>query len=154
MKTQPEERSKETQTYRRILLGYDGSENAKRALGRAIALTNGMATLLVLVAAMTILPQYGTTALYYPTQYADEVLSQAKKTLEEAIDEAKHQGVQATGAVKEGSPAEVILEAADKENVDLIVLGRRGMSRVERFLMGSVSSSVVGHSRCDVLVVK
>ncbi len=141
--------------YGKILLGYDGSANAKRALDRAIALATAQgADLRIVVAANTILPVYGTTAPYYPPNYADEVMSEGKKSLTEALDRAKEAGAQASGSVIDGYAAEVILDLADKEGADLIVLGRRGISRVERFLMGSVSSSVVGHSKCDVLVVK
>lgn len=146
-------------SYRKILLGYDGSENAKRALERAIALAIAQqAALRIVVVAHTIQPVYGTTtpyyAPYYPADYAEEVMKQGEKLLAEALNRAKEAGTQASGFVKEGYTADVILDAAESDGVDLIVVGRRGISAVERFLMGSVSSSVIGHSKCDVLVVR
>jgi nucleotide-binding universal stress UspA family protein len=77
-----------------------------------------------------------------------------KKSLAEAVSRAKEVTQNVSGSVVDGHPAEMILGSAGRDGVDLIVLGRRGMSRVERFLMGSVSSSVVNHSKCDVLIVK
>lgn len=56
--------------------------------------------------------------------------------------------------VEEGYPAGCILNLAAGSCADLIVLGRRGISGVERFFLGGVSSNVVAHSKCDVLVVK
>lgn len=156
MQTQVKERPKSAGGYRSILVGYDGSENAKRALHRAISLVSASpgATLRILVGANTIIPVYGTPAPYYPPDYADEVVKQAKKTLTEALAQAKELGSRVSGSVKDGYASEVILDVANKEGIDLIILGRRGISGVQRFLMGSVSSSVVSHSTCDVLVVK
>jgi nucleotide-binding universal stress UspA family protein len=143
------------QSYKKILLGYDGSDNAKRALERAIALsTFEGASLRIVVAVNTILPVYGTTAPYYPPDYAEQVTQEGKKSLENAVGRAKEVTQKVSGSVMDGHPAEMILSLADKDGSDLIVLGRRGISGVERFLMGSVSSSVVSHSKCDVLIVR
>ena len=143
------------QNYRKILLGFDGSENAKRALERAIALSTGEgAALRIIVAVNTILPLYGTAAPYYPPDYAEQVTEQGRKSLAEAVGRAKEVTEGVSGSVLDGHPAEMILSSADRDGSDLIVLGRRGISGVERFLMGSVSSSVVSHSKCDVLVVR
>jgi nucleotide-binding universal stress UspA family protein len=143
------------QGYRKVLVGFDGSENAKRALERAIALaTSGGAALRVIVAVNTILAVYGTTAPYYPPDYAEEVTKEGQKSLAEALTRAKGFTQRVSGSVMDGHPAEMILSSADSDGSDLIVLGRRGISGVERFLMGSVSTSVVNHSKCDVLIVK
>jgi nucleotide-binding universal stress UspA family protein len=53
-----------------------------------------------------------------------------------------------------GNPAHEILNTAESEGVELIVLGRQGIHTVARFLMGSVADRVVQHAACDVLVVK
>jgi nucleotide-binding universal stress UspA family protein len=56
--------------------------------------------------------------------------------------------------LKYGSPAETILKVAQKAEVDLIVVGSRGLSSVQRFLLGSVSDDVSIHARSSVLIVK
>ncbi len=140
--------------YRRILLGFDGSENSKRALARAIGLAKEGATLRIAVVVNTILTVYGPTAPYYPPGYAEQVMKEGENILATAVSQAKEAGQNVSGSVEDGHPAEVILDLAESEGADLIVLGRRGISGVERFLMGGVSSSVVNHSKCDVLIVK
>ena len=141
--------------YRKMLVGYDGSKNARRALDRAVALAAETgASLRIVVAVSTIPPVYGTSAPYYPANYAEEVAKEGKNSMDEAIARAKQSVQKASGAVMDGHPAQMILDSAEKEGSDLIVIGRRGISGVERFLLGSVSSSVVNHSKCDVLVVK
>ncbi len=141
--------------YRRILLGYDGSKNAKRALERAIGLaTQQGAAIRIVVAVHTVMIVYGPAAPYYPPDYAEQAIKDGERLLAEAAGIAKEAGIIASGSVEDGNPAEVILELAEREGIDLIVLGRRGISSMERFLMGGVSSSVVSHSKCDVLIVK
>jgi nucleotide-binding universal stress UspA family protein len=139
--------------YKKILVGYDGSENAKRALARAVSLSTDQGSALrVVVAVSTVLMVYGPTAPYYPPGYPEQVMKEGRKLLEAAMGEAK--GAVVSGSVEDGHPSEVILRLAESEKVDLIVLGRRGISGIERFLLGGVSSSVVNHSKCDVLIVK
>lgn len=146
---------KDLQTYKKILVGYDGSENAQRALDRAVALsTQQEASIQVVVAVSTVMMVYGPTAPYYPPGYPEEVMTEGGKLLEAAVNKAKAAGRNVSGSVEDGHAPEVILNLAESGGADLIVLGRRGISGVERFLMGGVSSSVVNHSKCDVLIVK
>src|SRR5262249_60944821 len=53
-----------------------------------------------------------------------------------------------------GSPKDEILRIARERNADLVVLGARGLGRIKRFLLGSVSLAVARHATCPVLVVK
>ncbi len=53
-----------------------------------------------------------------------------------------------------GEPANEILEFAKESNVDYIVMGSRGLSGIKKFLMGSVSTRVMEHSHCSVMIVK
>lgn len=143
------------QNYRRILVGYDGSKNAARALARAARLAAPLgASLRVVVAVDTVLPTFGPTPGYYPESYVDSMFEDAKASLATAVQLCKEVSEDVTGSVEEGHPAEAILKVARGEGADLIVVGRRGMSGVERFLTGSVSSSIVNHLSCDVLVVR
>jgi nucleotide-binding universal stress UspA family protein len=56
--------------------------------------------------------------------------------------------------ITQGNPAEEILEAAEKMKADLIVTGSHGRHGAQKFLLGSVSSKILDHAECDVLVVK
>jgi nucleotide-binding universal stress UspA family protein len=55
---------------------------------------------------------------------------------------------------REGEPAKVILEVAQEQNADLIVVGARGLTGFERFLLGSVSSKLSHHASCSVMIVR
>jgi nucleotide-binding universal stress UspA family protein len=151
-----EEYPGQSSSYRKILVGYDGSKNARRALARAslMAAANG-ASLRILVVVNVMVYAYGPSPPNYPENYFELMFEDANKQLAQALDSCKdNASINASGIVEEGHPAETILDVAKRERADLIVIGRRGISGVQRFLMGGVSSSVVGHSDCDVLVVK
>jgi nucleotide-binding universal stress UspA family protein len=144
-------------TYKTILVGYDGSENAKRALGKAIKLMSKEtkeSELRIVVVADT-----KGRALLQPEDALGEArrnaLETGKNLLSDATYLAKHGGIaDVYGSVEEGQPADMILALASEYKADLIVVGRRGVRGLQRFLMGSVSSAVIDHATCDVLVVR
>jgi nucleotide-binding universal stress UspA family protein len=66
---------------------------------------------------------------------------------------AEEEDVYVKFRLEEGSPVDVVLDIAEENFFDLVVTGRRGMSRLERSLIGTVTARILGHSKCDVLVV-
>jgi nucleotide-binding universal stress UspA family protein len=80
-------------------------------------------------------------------QEGDDAIQYAKKVAEDK--EIDYEGV-----VVEGDPAHAILEFAEHNKIDLIIMGTLGKGGVERFLLGSVADKVVKHSKVSVLVVK
>lgn len=88
-------------------------------------------------------------------RFDEEIRENAKSLVNAALDRAKGAGLKNVYAsAEEGQPADMILTLASEYKSDLIVVGRRGIRGLERFLMGSVSSAVINHAKCDVLVVK
>jgi len=85
----------------------------------------------------------------------EQIKEQAQKRLEEAGQKVKNMGITARTVMDYGSsPADSILTFAEKEGVDLIVLGSRAKTGLDRFLIGSVASKVVAHSTCSVMVLR
>lgn len=133
----------------KILVAYDGSESAHRALGRAAELAHNGASVSV-VGVSDMLPQFGRAgAMLVPEddkkrrlELADAKSSLATRGIEAAIVELK------------GEPASMIIDEAEKEEADVIVMGTRGLNNAQRWLRGSVSSKVVQHASCDVIVVR
>jgi nucleotide-binding universal stress UspA family protein len=137
--------------YRRILLGYDGSETAKKAFHTAcqLAATHG-AELYVLSVAR-------------PPEIADDVETEAviensrryhRGLLAELKPAVAAKGIKCHFEVGIGHPAEQIIYDADRHDVDLIVVGDRGRSNFARLLLGSVSKQVVQYAGRAVLVVR
>jgi nucleotide-binding universal stress UspA family protein len=96
-----------------------------------------------------------------PINYFEEIdvalRQQARNTVDRAIEKLKSQlnkTVSLDGQIVPGSPQTVILDEAETWGADLIVVGSHGYRAWERFLLGSVSQSVVSHAKCSVEVVR
>jgi nucleotide-binding universal stress UspA family protein len=136
----------------KIVVGYDGSDAATRALRRAADFAFHGAQLRVVtaarVAALVRDPAMGTSAL-------DPAERDARaKALAEARSLIADLGVEASFVTGTGDPADVLLQEAEETGADLIIVGTHGKNVAERLVLGSVSTKVLHHARCDVLIVR
>jgi nucleotide-binding universal stress UspA family protein len=132
-----------------IVLAYDGSEPAKRALERTVELANGAAV--TVISAVHILPAMGRAGA---ATDEDEV-TERKQELEDAAEYLRGKGIEPETVEARGvDVGDAILEEARETDADLIVVGSSGKNLAERIVLGSVSSKVVHESPCDVLVVR
>lgn len=135
----------------RIVVGFDGSEHSRKALERAADIADGATVAVVSSANVQRLlrdPSGGAS----PVDPADaearaNALAQAREYLE-------GRGVKGVYIEGTGNPTDVIVQEAEDSGADLIVVGTRGLSAARRTFMGSVSTNVVHHAPCDVLVVR
>ena len=132
----------------KIVVGYDGSDSAKRALERA-ADRAGDGDQVVVVAAAEPHARAGIEA---GAHLDPSVVKQRLGDLENAKQFFSERGIDAETLEAQGDPGAVIVQAA--KDADLIVVGSRGLNPVQRMLLGSVSSKVVHRAACDVLVVR
>jgi nucleotide-binding universal stress UspA family protein len=133
-----------------IVVGYDGSDHAKKALERAVALADGGAVTIVAASGAAATPTvHGSTN---PSIGEDSV--EAGRELAEAKGILESRGVTVQLVEGRGDPAEAICDAATEEGADVIVVGTRGRGAAKRTLLGSVSTKVVHNAPCDVLVVR
>jgi nucleotide-binding universal stress UspA family protein len=135
----------------KILVAYDGSGQAERALDWAANLAKGLdgSSVTVLSVAPTLEAAPHIADAVDPTSNVDRHRSQAEK----AAARLATSGTQPEMLVRAGNPAEEILNVAEEQGFDIIVLGHRGISATRRFLMGSVSERVVRHASRPVLVI-
>ena len=78
----------------------------------------------------------------------------ARKLINRAVQQLITAGFTAEPICKVGDPAEEIMNVASKRNADLIVMGAKGLGKIDRILLGSVSTRVVQYATCPVLVVR
>jgi nucleotide-binding universal stress UspA family protein len=144
-----------------ILVGYDGTRSAERALARAaeVAKAFGATVVVISVVAPEPVDTSGAFGLMPYSTYepgridprADEAVwqqhrGQVESFLKEAGVESKFVGVV-------GEPVGEIVDAASALHADLIVVGTREPGFLERLLGGSISQGVAKHAACDVLIV-
>ena len=133
----------------KILFAYDGSDESRRALRYASRLSE-RDNVIVLSVATKLIEAPSTTQFTEPGHGPDSV-QQGLEDVREIMGDA---GIDAEYISKIGNPAAEILSTAETRDVELIVVGRRGLHTIQRFLLGSVADRVVEHATCDVLVVK
>jgi nucleotide-binding universal stress UspA family protein len=133
----------------RIVVGFDGSEHARKALERAADIANG-ATLAVVSSAHP--RTFFRGAGISPEDPADAEARTA--ALAEAREYLEGRGASAVYIAGHGNAADVIVQEAEESKADLIVVGARGLGAARRIALGSVSTNVVHHATCDVLVVR
>jgi nucleotide-binding universal stress UspA family protein len=75
-------------------------------------------------------------------------------TLADAAKDLEEQGVEVVTHAREGDPADAILDVAEEQGADLIVVGNKGMTGAKRFLLGSVPNKVSHHAPCSVMIIR
>jgi nucleotide-binding universal stress UspA family protein len=134
-----------------IVVGYDATEAAIRALDRAAEIAKAFgARLVVTSVAPVLVPTPHSTGAIDPTETPADHAAQ----LETARSRLAEGGLNAEFLPAVGEPADAIVQVAEESGADLIVVGTRDPNFVQRLLGQSVSESVARHASCDVLIVR
>jgi nucleotide-binding universal stress UspA family protein len=133
----------------KILVAYDGSVEAKLALERAAEIAK-LENAEVAVVSVAPVMTGGRGAGIDPTSDVPE----HRRQLDEALARMTELGTAARAIEVVGHPADAIIQIAETEGSNLIVIGSRGLGGVQRFLMGSVSSRVAQHAPCNVYIAR
>lgn len=138
--------------YTKILVAVDGSDSSKNAFRQACKIAmedNGQITV------VTVIPLYADQfeTLNIKENVSKTLTENGKRILSEIEDIAAEEQVVIKTRLEEGNAFETIIDVAEEGRFDLIIMGRRGKTRLEKVLMGSVTAKVIGHSQRDILIV-
>ena len=141
-----------------IVVGTDGSETAREAVRQAVELAGRLGARLQIVSAYEPVPagRLREEAREAPPdlQWAINPREDVDATLGEAAEAARAGGVEAQTYARQGDPADAILDVAEEQGADLVVVGNKGMTGARRFLLGSVPNRVSHHAPCSVLIIR
>jgi nucleotide-binding universal stress UspA family protein len=144
--------------FSRIVVGTDGSETATQAVREATELAKNTGASLDIVSAYDPVPavRLREERLEAPADIEHTVnpSEDVDATLAEAAKDAEAAGVTVRTFARQGEPADAILDVAEEEKADLIVVGNKGMTGAKRFLLGSVPNKVSHHAPSSVLIVR
>jgi nucleotide-binding universal stress UspA family protein len=141
-----------------IVVGTDGSDTAKTAVRYAIDLARELGARLQIVSAFEPVsdPRLRERQIEAPkdVQWAVGQREDVIALLNEAAEDARLAGITAETFARQGDAADAIIDVAEEQRCDLIVVGNRGMTGAKRFLLGSVPNRVSHHAPCSVLIVR
>ena len=139
--------------FHHILIGYDGSANAKKALEYAIDIAMHARAEVTIATAFARVPEAASEPIAQTLRAA--LTAEAQHLAEMAAEQARACGIEPVGVeVMEGPPAESLLRSAMNNRCDCIVVGARGRGEMTGLLLGSVSDRLVQYARVPVLIVK
>lgn len=134
-----------------ILVAFDGSDQSRKAFDLGLEIAAKFRARLLIMGIVR-LPEPAISV------EIDAMLDRGKSHFAEEFsqlaEQAEQTGVKLETHVAVGHPAEQILRYAEDNHSDLIVMGRRGMTRATRWILGSVSERVMRYAHCPVTVVK
>ena len=138
----------------KILVGYDGSPEAKRAARKAVELAASRGATLVVVQVVPPIRVPADLPAFPVPELTEQQLREAAREVGEVLKELASAGAPLQSTVLQGSPAQELLRMAEQDPlIELVVVGRGGKGAIARALMGSVSSRLAHACTKPVLIV-
>lgn len=140
--------------FAKVLVPVDGSDNSYRALDAALLLSEKLGSIITVIHVMEEVP---ITHIGWE-KMLNELLEAYKKENQDILlkcsEIANQKGLTVKTFLIEGNPASAILDYNKKEKFDLVIMGSRGLGKFKELILGSVSSKIVHHSPCAVLLIR
>ncbi|MGA7622947.1 MAG: universal stress protein [Candidatus Acidiferrales bacterium] len=137
--------------FKRILIGFDGSSQSEKATEIGLSLAQSLDSK-VLLFAVARPPEPAT--IVEVSAMLDDAREHFEEKFKKVAQRAEDLEVELETDIAVGHPVEQIVHRAEADRVDLIILGRRGMSRFEKMIVGSTSEKVLRYAHCPVMVVR
>lgn len=138
--------------YQHILLAADGSENSLRAAKEAVKIAKGSAQTTVTIIFVIDMVKVKTEVLHASS---NESLYMERRQKLVAIEQLlKEQQVSYKVEMVHGDPGPEIIKYANSQNVDLVIIGSRGLNSLQEMVLGSVSHKVMKRVQCPAMIVK
>jgi nucleotide-binding universal stress UspA family protein len=139
----------------RLIAGVDGSQNAETAVKAIVTRSWPKGSEARVVGAIGTYPPVATEYLALEVgKWVAEENARVKEAVERASNKLRRIGLNVTSVVKKGDPKSLLCDEAEAIDADCIFVGARGMGRIERMLLGSVSSAVASRAHCSVEVIR
>ncbi len=141
--------------FERILVPVDGSQLSLKAAKHGTYIASKLESKVVFLHVIDLRTiQTSSLAGMDPAVLKTTLRNVAERYLKEAAKLAEEENITFQNQIREGLPAEEILKEIEKEKVELVIMGSKGMSGAHRVIIGSTAEEVVRWSTCPVLIVK
>lgn len=136
---------------KKLLVAFDGSKQSEKAYSQALEIASRFSSQVTVLAVAG--PPEPPVAVEMGA-VLDAAVEHYEKYFDRLKKLAESSGVEVRFEVRAGHPAEQIVQTAEEEEADAIVMGHRGESFVQRWLLGSVAKRVLSYAHCTVIVVR
>ncbi|PKL68541.1 MAG: universal stress protein [Methanomicrobiales archaeon HGW-Methanomicrobiales-1] len=140
--------------FTKMLLATDGSDNANRAADAAISLAQALSLSSITIVHIVTSPPSESRMVQAKFDVHSLLEEESRTLISTTLGRCDAAGITYTLKVAIGDPAQEILTHVQKEKVDLVVIGSRGLGTLKGVLMGSVSQKIAHLAPCPVLIVK
>lgn len=140
--------------FTKILVPVDGSDNSYKALEAALVLSEKLGSNISVVNVMEQVPITHIESEKLLGELLEAYKKENQEILSKCSDIAHQKGITIKTVLLQGNPAPVILDYSKKENFDLVIMGSRGMGKFKELILGSVSSKIVHHSPCAIMIIR
>jgi nucleotide-binding universal stress UspA family protein len=137
-----------------VLVPVDGSDNSYRALDAALLLSEKLGSSITVVNVMEQVPITHIESEKLLSELLEAYKKENQEILSKCSNIATEKGLSIKTLLLQGNPASVILDYSKKEKFDLVIMGSRGMGKFKQLILGSVSSKIVHHSPCAILLIR
>jgi len=135
--------------FKKILLPYDNSINSKRSLKKALELASVTDSTITLVHVIA----YHNAMAKVVEPYKETLIAHVEKFLRDIKKEAKRMNVKIEQKILYGNPSEEIIRMMKEKKFDLVIMGKRGTTKITGPSLGSVSNALVQHSKIPVMII-
>lgn len=132
----------------KLLIPIDGSKASLNALEKAIEIARNYHFAMKILSVVNVRAVSDDRA-----ELVDIMIKDVNDRMEELVKNTDLTGIDVETEVVYGEAYTTILDVAERDNVDLIIIGNRGQSRIQRFFLGSVANRVIAEAKCPVLVI-
>jgi nucleotide-binding universal stress UspA family protein len=139
---------------RKIVVPTDFSNDAGSALEYATSLAKAFGASIHLVHAYQLAVAATPWEFSYPAGLLEDIRKHAEEGIAQLSQQLRAQGIEVTNEVAVGPASVAIVDAAERQHADLIVMGTRGLTGLKHVVLGSVAERTLRHSPCPVLTVK
>jgi nucleotide-binding universal stress UspA family protein len=136
--------------FKKILVGTDGSDTASKAVAHAVELAKRMGAELIISHSYAP-PKGDVGAPFGPSEPFPGI--EVGKSILKDVEKRFGGDVQLRSVLREGEPGDVLVDVAEEEGIDLLIVGNKGMTGAKRFVLGSVPNTVSHHAPCSVMIV-
>jgi len=140
--------------FSKVLVPVYGSDNSHRALDAALLLSEKLGAKVTAIHVMEDIPVLHIQSEKLLRDLLDAYKKESQLILSKCSEIATRKGLSINTKLLQGNAGSAILDFCEKEKYDIIVMGSRGMGKFKELVLGSVSSKIVHHSSCPVMIIR